>query len=192
MIKFLIRLIKHLLIFLVLSIPLQLFGAMILLAVLPMQRSKGLINLPYFLRWFDNADIYLGRNTETYEKITKGSFLQHYLWLAWRNPTNYFNYAILGFYLKSPVVTEYLCKIMNNNTVIENSSIGDSTGDTSGIYYEEILVGTNTYYEYYAVFKWTSAHCMRFRMGYKLGQALSEGWTEEVLVVSPWHSYSGQ
>ena len=63
MIKFLLRLLKHTITFLFICLPLQLIGAILLLPAVYYSRSP---QLPYLLRWFDNADMYVERDASTY------------------------------------------------------------------------------------------------------------------------------
>jgi hypothetical protein len=186
---FLYRLAKNICKFLMISMPIQLIGSILLLMYLPIQRklSPKLEMLPFFLRWFDNADMYIGRNTETYEKVYEGPFLAHYTWLAWRNPINYFSYAYLSVQVLGEIETIY-----SNDP---EGAIGDSTGDRPGFRYTELRVNNQTIYEYYFIYKWSSTTCFRFRTGYKIGgikSNLPNEYIQEVFVLAPYKSYRGQ
>jgi hypothetical protein len=183
MIKFTLRLFKHLLILLLVSIPLQIIGAIILLPVCYLVKST---RLPYYLRWFDCADFYIGRDTSTYENIIKTGAWNRYTWLAWRNPTNYFEYVVLG------VKVDYSLYLIETNDI--NGKVGDSTGDHAGYRYTEMALGDKVIYEYSYIKKWSDKTCLRFRMGYKIGSVKSNklgSWIQQCLVLSPYKSYSG-
>ncbi len=185
---FLYRLFKNIGKFLFISLPLQLIGSVVLLMYLPIQRKlyPKLEMLPIFLRWFDNADMYIGRNTETYETVYEGPFLNHYTWLAWRNPINYFSYVYLSVQVLGKIDVIYSNDLEGN--------IGDSTGDSSGFRYTELIVNGQTIYEYYCIHKWSSTTCLRFRIGYKIGALESNSpndYIQEVFVIAPYKSYKG-
>lgn len=208
--KFFIRLISNIGKFLFISIPLQLIGSIALLVYLPIHRKNNPIRqglpanvqmqLPKILRWFDNADIYpeIGRDYYTYTTIYMGSFWQHYTWLAWRNPINYFNYKYLGF--RIPKSYKVIQRVQNPPSVNE---IGDAHDCIPGYYYVEIETDSGTYYEYYYIFAYTSIlgiyklaapKCFRFRMGWKLGQDkifIQDEWVQDVFVISPVRSFRG-
>lgn len=193
--KFFIRLIINLFKLLVISIPLEILGIMILLIYLPL--NPNVKKLPNWLKWFDGADQYFGRSTETYNFIMSSSWWDKYIWLAWRNPCNYFGYKYLGFDLGEEYNLTEFVKIVNSsyNPYI-NKDIGDGEGCIPGFIYQEISANGKTYYEYYWIkaFKFRNEiKCIRFRMGYKLGQdiPLQSGRIQEVTIFSPFHSYNG-
>lgn len=187
--KFTLRLIKHICILLLVCIPLQLLGAILLGIYLPIQRRLVQTNperswkLPYLLRWFDNADMYVNRDTTTYLQVVvpQGVWVQ-YCWLAWRNPINFFGYKILGVQV---VTTRHLYGE-------GNFTIGDDT--MPGYYYQEVDINGKVYYEYYYVHKWSQTKCFRFRMGYKLGMKnLKAGdYIQEVMAIQIFKDYWGQ
>jgi hypothetical protein len=174
MILFIFRLLLNLLLLIGIILPLEILGWIVLLPVVYIYRTR--FKLPYFLRWFDNADVYdaFGRNSVTYTDIvlTK-SCMYRYYWLAFRNPLNYFGYKILGF---------------KSDIDIPESHVGDSVGKTEGWSYIELSNGT---YEYYLIHKWNSTHCLRFRMGWKLQDTKKGDWVQWVLVLQPYRSYGG-
>jgi hypothetical protein len=175
MLKFLLRLIKHISILLFVLLPLEVFGWIVVLPVCFLSRKSS---LPRVFRWFDNADIYpeFNRNPITYLKdvIPKG-VLYRYYWLALRNPLNYFGYKILGWKSDRDIVA---------------SIIGDSANKRPGYDYIEVN-DKGSHYEYYYIHKWNSTHCFRFRMGWKLQDTKVGDWVQWVLVIQPYKSYSG-
>ena len=178
--RFTYRFIWRLTIFLIVLLPLQFLGAIILLPFLPLHMLEvklagRSIKLPYLLRWFDNADQYVGRDTSTYLAVYNSGVWNTYTWLAWRNPLNYFGYKVLG-------------KTSQLNFNIVDDNIGDATGNTPGYRHIEIPDA----YEYYYIYRYgMSDKCFRFRMGWKLAGAQPGQLCEYVALISPYHSYSG-
>lgn len=192
--KFLLRLLINIFKFLCISVPLQLLGALILLPFLYYRHDKYARTLPSWLKWFDCADFYVGRDTSTYvNKIIPQGWWIRYCWLAWRNPINYFSYKYLGFLLEPPYKSLTYIKIPESE-----HDIGDSSQDIEGFYYQEIEVNSKVYYEYYYIYVYTIPFtsiqkCIRFRMGWKLGQNIyaKYGHVQDVFVISPFHTFSG-
>ncbi len=176
------RFIKHLLCFVFVILPLQVFGAFILLLYLPVHLKlvkagiKKSIKLPYLLRWYDNADLYVDRNSSTYLAVFGSGYWNLYCWLAWRNPLNYFGYTILGI-------------IVPIN--LYNSNIGDGIGQEPGFIQTEVVINEKVYYEYYFIKKLDTTHCIRIRIGYKLNGKRKGDIAQWVFVISPYHSYNG-
>jgi hypothetical protein len=170
------------------SIPLQLVGIVVLAVYLPIHKflvQKGIrktVKLPYFLRWFDNADIYIGRNAETYLNVFGSTTYALYTWLAFRNPLNYFGYKVLGVEVNS------VPKVIETNY---QYLVGDNTGKTEGFFYQELTVRGKRYYEYYYIKKWSPTKCLRFRLGYKFGKPYFQYTVQQVIVLQFYKSYSG-
>lgn len=187
MVVFIGRLIKQMVVLLLVSIPLQVIGSGLVgiyLVLVPTCKR-----LPTYLKWFDGADQYIGRNTEVYDQVMASNIWTKYCWLCWRNPTNYFNYTVLGFKIK-------LRNIDWSNSYEEGDpEVGDSTGDHFGYFYGQIQdFDGHVYYEYYTIIKWSDTKCFRFRMGHKLGQLdkMKDGeWVQDVFVIQPYRSYNG-
>ena len=169
MINFLIRLIINILLLLLVNLPLEVIGWVILLPTCLLSKEN---QLPSYLKWFDNADLYLGRDASTYLSVVSSGWWSRYVWLAFRNPCNYFGYKVLGFIASFSV---------------PRSSVGDSAGDVPGLFHIE----QSGYYEYYYIKKWSSTKCFRFRMGWKLSDTKSGDWVERVFVIQPYKSYTG-
>lgn len=209
MFKFIKRFVINFAILIGISIPLELVGGIVLAIYLPIHRyfldrkpnyTIEDLKLLYIFRWFDNADMYVGRDTSAYEQVAKGSLWDHYCWLAWRNPCNYFGYIYLGNKILVPVgfKREYV-KINADDVSSENSTleIGNTTYDIPGYFYQEFKYNNKTYYEYYYIKKYTLfklSLCIRFRMGWKIGQdtAPSYKWCQGVFVIHPWMGYWGK
>jgi len=166
------------------------------------QGSKGSWKLPACLRWFDLADLYaeFNRNPITYlSMIVPNGWFAIYWYIAFRNPINYFTYKYLSFPLHAAVVT---------NTT-GDKEVGNSTGDHPGHYYVEVRNNVDNtitykaysriYYEYYYIKPYTmpftkTRKCIRFRMGYKIGdpQTAKDGQIQQgVFTLNPFASYSG-
>lgn len=166
---FFIRFFNNLLLLLLINIPLEILGWIILLPVCFLSKKD---KLPVILRWFDNADLYIDRDTSTYLNVIKSGWFNRYCWLAFRNPCNYFGYKILGF---------------KSNFSIPRSPVGDSAGYVPGLFYIE----HSGYYEYYYIKKWSATKCFRFRMGWKLSNTDAGDWVQRVFVIQPYKSYTG-
>lgn len=178
--KFILRFCFHLSLFLFILCPLQLLGGIILLPTSYLVKNNP---LPTWLKWFDNADQYVGRDTSVYFAVRSSGWWNNYLWLAWRNPLNYFGYQVLGFIIQQGFI----------QTVYSGSAnVGDGTGQLSGFYFSEVEQNGSTYYEYYFIIKYSTTTCFRFRMGHKIGSALPGVLCQFVGVISPYHSYNGQ
>src|ERR1043165_4732976 len=111
-------------------LPLQLLGAIILLFYIPIHvyliktSLRRRIELPYVLRWFDNADLYVGRDTSTYLKVFGTGVWGLYVWLAWRNPLNYFGYKVLGQIIPHNV-------LISQRLYIDGDPLRDKVGDAT-------------------------------------------------------------
>lgn len=140
------------------------------------------VQLPRALRWFDCADFYNGRDTTVIRRIAAEGRWAHIYYITIRNPLNYFSYKVLGLVYNNPIVKK----------VEGNPNVGDTT--LPGLYFIEIEQDGKTYYEYYWIYKYSATTCFRFRMGWKIGspdELVNGKPTQEVFVVSPYHSYSG-
>lgn len=172
--KFTLRLLKSLLIFFFVCIPLQLVSGIILLPVCYYLKST---RLPKVLRWFDNADTWVGRDDSVYLTVLASGWWNNYCWLAWRNPLNYFGYKVLG------------CNIQNSPITLSdgNPNVGNTT--EAGYFHQEL---SNGYYQYYYVKKWSSTKCLRFRLGWKFSTPNAiPGWYQFAFTFQPWLDYTG-
>lgn len=182
------NIIKHLLLFLLVILPLQLIGALLIIPSCILQEPTALIPLPKFLKWFDNADQYVGRNTQTYMAVYASGKWARYCWLAWRNPLNYFGYTILGIEIDQSL------KVLDDSP--KDIDIGDTTH--SGTYTGLISLGNKQYWELYKIIPYSlfgNKLCLRIRLGWKLEHTsdLKVGQRcEWVFVISPFHAYTGE
>lgn len=178
---FCIRFLKHLLIFLCVSLPLTLIGIIVLA---PVTSLYNIGKLPLIFRWFDSADPFVGRDISVIHAINQEGYWRKYCWLAFRNPINYFSYKYLSFVWNRPKLLKY----------IGDDKVGDSTGDHPGLKYIEIEQDNRKYYEYYYIYKFNINKCLRFRLGYKIGNPIQNengDIQQEVLVFQPYKSYNG-
>lgn len=179
-----LKLILQLCFYLVIFLPLQFLGAVILAVYLPFSKSN---QLPTILRWFDNADQYVERDNSTYLSVINAGLFDRYVWLAWRNSLNYFSYKILGFVIKSPTL------ILQEG----NPNVGDSTGRQHGAYKIIISNQGHQYYQYYLVLKYTLFNyplCLRIMIGHEIGpwdQIVEDQYVVWVCSIVPIRSYSG-
>lgn len=184
MVRFLYRLLINLLKLIFICLPLELVGILILAPVCLMSTSY---RLPKILRWFDNADMYVGRDTSTYLKVVDSGWIPRYLWLSLRNPINYFGYTVLGVCPQTSLEAR--------SETISDSPIGDTS--SPGLYRCEAMIDGKSYYEYYLIFVYTFSpdHCFRFRMGHKLQKFVDNkigSSIQWVMCVQPWKAYSGK
>lgn len=204
---FIYRLLINLGKFLIISVPLQALGAIVLLIYLPIhfKRVRADISLswklPACLRWFDCGDLYseIHRNPVTYLlTVLPQGWWATYCWLAWRNPLNYFNYKYLSYYIKP----RYIIDSKQTTTLYAQVSslygpqarVGDSQGEFPGYHYGEITLVDNTVlYEYYFVWKWSDTRCFRLRLGYKLDDVtkIKEEYVQDVINIQIFRSYGG-
>ncbi len=155
--------------------------------------------LPWFLRWFDNADQYVGRDTSTYYAVCERGYWARLTWLTLRNPLNYFGYVYLGF--QWPEV--------NNLEVVDCDYAQENVSDNKqpGFYYAEVKIKSkekiDTYYEYYGIWPYLpfwrerrkeNFECIRYRLGWKIG-AISRNHPGDpvqwVCVLTPFKTYKG-
>jgi len=182
MFKFLYRLVINLAILAVL-LPLEVIGWVVLLPVCYKQGLTTVV-LPRWLRWYDNADIFVGRNTDTYKAVCKTGWFNRYTWLAFRNPLNYLGYVHLGVKVTTPI----------KGVILEVGDEGIGDGSRPGFHQVEILVDNKVVYEYYYIHRWSKTKCLRFRMGHKIGKVSSNkvgSWIQWVMVLQPYKSYWG-
>lgn len=175
------RLLRHTLVLLLMKVPLQLVGIVVLLPVLAVLNIKGPIDrLPRPLRWFDNAESFLverglkvteeidGVYGDVYDPADK-SWLsrtwQSYVWLGWRNPVNYFQTVTLG-----RVVDDTSAGVTDGN-----SSVADVLHQhNEGWYYQGFYEGGDIMGDLYVweacVIKSLRIFKFRLRVGYKIGE----------------------
>ncbi len=183
--KHIIRFINHMFIFLFVCLPLMLLGIPMVAIGLSLIYNSDL-KLPWFCRWWDNADLYTARNTTSYKEICLRGKWTRYCWLAFRNPMNYFDYAYLGLkWFGNEVYTHYDPK---------NNDVGDGT--RSGFKYIEVVHGREVYYEYYLIYQFPfwPEKCFRYRMGWKIGDNNNKPFTisQWCLVIAPFFPYTGK
>ncbi len=188
--KFTYRLLKGLSTLLFVLLPLEVLGWVLLLPVTYLQ-GTSLQPLPRFLRWYDNADSFVGRDVSTYMGVYASGWFNRYSWLAFRNPLNYMGYLVLGANIES-VKSKKISKIYASR-LDPNIQIGDAHNKQPGLFYMELVDGNDKlYYEYYYIHQWSETTCLRFRLGHKLGQDEDcTGWSQFVIVLQPRKSYSG-
>lgn len=187
----LLRLLKHLAVFFLVTLPLEIIGiplvAMALLFV-----SRDSTTLPPFLRWFDCNDVNDGINGDPrYRKAWEGRnlWLQRWNWLCFRNPLNFFQYEYLGA-KRSDVV--------RSSIKFTSMNVGDN-GEPGYVEAEVEEISGKLRYEYYWVWKYSlfgRPMCIRYRMGWKYGYPLprpdSNPIAQWVLVLNPFMPYSGK
>lgn len=180
---FIKRFILRTLMFFGICVPIMLLGSIILLLFLPFSKHE---KLPYFLKWWDCADFYVGRDPHTYREVVKKGWWARYTWLAWRNPMNYFEYRYMGM--------EYDPR----SVWVLYDPQGDDVGDKSRAGYRHIELTDSKgrgFYEYYWIYKYPFASnwCFRFRMGWKIKDKKRVHYQliQWCFVIGPWFPYSG-
>lgn len=164
------------------SLPLTIIGLVVLY---PICKKYNISQFPKYFKWFDSVDSYISRDTSVIERVNTEGVNKKYYWVALRNPINYFSYIYLGFKWNNPTLKEY----------VGSPDVGDSSKDHAGYKYIEIQQDSSIYYEYYYVFKWSDTKCLRFRMGYKIGDPLKNKngeYQEQVFVLQPYKTYKGK
>lgn len=183
---FLFRFIKHILVFFLICLPIMLAGIpMVAIAMLMIKNSD--MKLPRLFRWWDNADLYLGRDTSAYRAVCAQGKWARYSWLVFRNPMNYFDYVNLGLkWMGGEYYSHYNPK---------DNDVGNSTNERPGFKYIEVIQVNSTYYEYYWVYKYAfwPTKCFRFRFGWKIGDNTNKPNTisQWCLVIAPIFPYWG-
>lgn len=193
MFTFIYRFIKHLSILLFLSIPLQLVSVLVLICIVPFTtKASGISLLPKYLKWFDNADYYVGRDYTAYTAVCESGWKARYIYLVWTNPTNYFGYVVLGFKISQSITfTESNQPI----STLQTTPVGDTTNP--GYMHIEYNIDNSVRYEYYYIKAYKifgQERCFRMRIGHKLGLPTEMNigdQIEQVFVISPFHSYTG-
>ncbi len=188
------RLLKHLLVWLLVCLPMMVLGVVVLAVVLPFLPERN-ERLPRALAWFDNAS---GRKRPypfgdglsgdpLYRLLRKSEghtnrYWERLLWLGFRNPINYFDYSVLGH------------TFTDSARVTFSSGSSDPGMDNSqGMkvlemvdYKDQLVFGSppfmpisgsslvsmpTTYYEYFYVKNYTlfgKNLCVWFRFGWKI------------------------
>lgn len=171
MLIFILRFIYNLLVYLLITLPLELIGIP-LLAVTILFLPKEETHLPYLLRWYDTWDEDDGINgSKSYQSENGISYLSRFNWTALRNPLNTFQYSVLGI------------KAVEHTT---NPVDIDATG---GFVHNETEAG---YYEYYYVKPYKlfgTLRCFRFRMGWKLSGRSHKDRLQWCFLISPFTSF---
>jgi hypothetical protein len=205
MLIFIGRLINKTLQLLLVTLPLQLVGAVILL---PLCIFYDVGRLPRMFRYFDSADPYIGRDITVITQINDGRFWQQYsplqiwwgkyCWLAWRNPINYFEYTVSG--VKVP--QEGIVTVLDQPDIQADKQfgeIGTSKGNRGGLFRAEADIGNTRIYEYYIVHPYTLPYlgikCFRFRLGFKIDHPASNkpgSHIQAVFTINPFASYEGK
>lgn len=176
--RFILKILKHLSVLLLLKIWIQIFGLIILAVVLPfIPRSAE--TLPKIFRWWDNNEIHVrddgddGLLGPPYYREERGTtdkyaisrfklFYERYIWLALRNPANYFQYSVLGLKITGPV------KVLYDNG---NVNVGTHDWSDYGTYKLIIEHDGKEYFEYYVVKPYPflgGKYGIRFRVGWKI------------------------
>ncbi len=158
---------------------------MVAVAMLIIDNSD--MKLPRLFRWWDNVDLYIGRDSSVYRAVCAKGKWARYSWLVFRNPMNYFDYMHLGLkWLGGEYYSHYDPK---------DNDVGNSTNDRPGFKYIEVIQVNATYYEYYWVYKYAfwPTKCFRFRFGWKIGDNTNKPGTysQWCLVVAPIFPYWG-
>ena len=155
------RIFTHILILLLVCIPLELIGCIVLLPVVYYQGGV-FTQLPRIIRWFDNADQFIGRDTSTYQAVAESGWWNRYLWLAFRNPSNYFGYTVLGHKVKEKL------SLVSYDADTASLPIGDRVGENPGTEYTVVNDAGTEVWQYHKIIKWSDTKCARFLIGWKI------------------------
>lgn len=167
--------------------------------------------LPKWARWFDNHDpngdaldgYYKWKNYWDGSKPWRpkyNSLIPRYLWLAWRNPINFFSYYYLGFTivegdLVGASFQRWFQWPKSQLLRVSPDPMWDKIGnqDRSGVRYTELSNGKWEYYRVY-VYPFYSTRCLRIRLGWKIGEfddVLPGEHVQFVATVNPFSSFRG-
>lgn len=149
-----------------------------ILAVVLLFIPRGSETLPKAFRWWDNGEMYYKANDEPdglmgpdYYREARGTldkesisywtiYKERFIWLALRNPADYFKYT-LGFTVKDKLT------VLEDNG---NVAVGDHEGDPSGTYKLVVKNGDHKeYWEWYTVWQYPFTDWIfRLRWGWKI------------------------
>ena len=174
--KWLYRIPLHLLKWLLIKIPMQLLG-MIILAPLLLFIPRDKEYLPRMFKWFDNADYYRKPKGSLIDGLSGDpehrnqykdptGWWARYYWLAIRNPINYFQYYKLGVAYELGNVTD----IQHSGNRYTSDWIRNKTFKNNGLFIAEVTIKNKVYWELYWVFNWNDSQCLRLRLGWKINQ----------------------
>ena len=216
------RILQQILVLVCIKLPVQLIGipivALELLFHLKDKRLNNCLDQRLFFKWFDNGDDRdrkyglngdLGYQASThnlsidsYKKLLKSGarltkwhlYKMRFIWLALRNPINYFQYRVLG--VKSSRINK---AIYYDDIPTQENEIGD--WHKPGIRQREVTdtSGHIFAWEYYIVYQYPfkKDKCFRARIGHKLGhrpkdEAVGRDYIQWVCSIQPWKSYKGK
>lgn len=190
---FIVRFITNLLQFILIDLPLQLIGIIILYPICYIQRNQEIPKLPKYLKYFDCADLYVGRDISTYVAVCASGPFNRYCWIAFRNPINYYEYK-KGFVVQS----SRMLVLKDWPDRISGITIGTHKGNKGGLFRAEAEIDAELRYEYYLVVPYKlpflGPKCFRFRMGYKMDHPKSNkpgDAVQSVFTINPFASFEG-
>ncbi len=202
MILFIYRLIKRILQWTLLLLPLMVISFIVLAVVLPFIPASS-ETLPRCFRWFDNysgvksaypvGDGLSGDPVYRLYRAVEGHsslYWERLNWLGLRNPVNYFNYKVLGY---TPATTAVVNKIKGKsfkNVKYQYLEVFDGVSFVVSPW-GDLVEMENLYYEYYYIRTYNFFGFKRnfyFRMGWKLNNTsdIEPGTTYEwVFTINP-------
>jgi len=174
------KILKHTLVYLLIVLPLELLG-MIILPIVLIFISKDAVHLPFLFRWWDNHEYYLRNNGSLddldglsgpkYHRIREGIegatglklLWARYKWLALRNALNYFQYKYLGLTWD------------DDYTIISKHGENDVDDVNPGTYKVVVKIKGKEYWEHYSYTDVPFTNrTIRIRMGWKIGTVSSK------------------
>ena len=214
------RIFLHTLIFFCVLTPLKLVGLLVLpwvLLFVPRDREY----LPKLFRWFDNQEYHYAidkldpeidglagdklyrsqRNLRDDSGFWK-LWYERFIWLAIRNPVNYFQYAVLGLHVSAGY------ELLYHYTTLPSDSWKLQVGNTKNMYcgfarhdIRSYMKPKRDYWEYYWVKPYNlfgTRRCIRLRMGWKIGNIknLDDHFLQSKAVqftynLNPWKTFEG-
>ena len=151
--------------------------AVLLAPILPLfVRADGY--LPGWLSWFQTPDnpAYGDRSFHDNQMWwTRSRYLWTVFW-QWRNPAYGFDFAVLGM----PVLPGFIVRFWGDD-LVSNAPLHN------GWVFRRLIIGCETYWQFYLVYAWTATKCLRINLGWKLWGDLQVGQVRPlVFSINPW------
>lgn len=206
-----LKLIKHFLVWIFIVWPLHIIGIP-LLAVVLLFIPKNQEYLPRMLRWFDNHERYFNDHSNIdglagpdYYRAkrnliaTSGFFklwYERWIWLAWRNPINYFFYAVLG--AKHEDMAGYQRLVLSEPELVEIGTQPEDYAGTETVQFVIFDTDKDTI-KYSPYFMWrkvipykNNTRCIDLRIGWKFNSEMDKDVYQWALVISPFEDFKGK
>ena len=151
--------------------------AVLITPILPfLVRDNGY--LPDWLSWFQTPDNPAFGDRQfhgTQMSWTRSKYLWTVFWL-WRNPAYGFDFTVLGMPVLPGFVVKRWGDDMTSNSPLHN-----------GWVFRRLIIGCESYWQFYLVHAWTETKCLRINLGWKLWGDLQIGQVRPLVIsFNPW------